>query len=381
MNIRKHQKEILIKAGFVLSLSSLLIITSASTEANGGDSGLPKPVVVSIVDKGSVPRPAQHAGRGGGFSVNLNGRSVWTFGNTFLPHTAEDGLRWRSSTWSWTLDQSSEDGLGPFEHTLGPDGMALQLLPHTPEEAAFNLAHESKDGCMAEIACGSYITPWAAAVVTDLHGQEAVIFYSNMHIGPVDEWDFRSISGSVATWDDPEAPAVRVEPPLFSDEEPDWGSAALLVGDDIYVYACDYNGSEKPCLLARVPFHAATTRSAYRFWAGDGVWSVYWQDAIPLFAGDSSFSVLFNTYLDQYLAFYMAGLGSEIFLRTADHPEGPWSEPLLLGQGEKACTNWDFGLIAHPEFARENGRVQILSYTRPAGFLTQEVRLLELQFE
>jgi hypothetical protein len=259
--------------------------------------------------------------------------------------------------------------------------MALQLLPHTEGEAAFNLTHEGREGCPAEIDCGSLHTPWSMAIVTDPSGQNGVIFYSNMHIGPKDEWDFRSVSGSVATWIDPKAPAVRVEPPLFTDEEPDWGSAALLVGDDIYVYACDFNGSEKPCLLARVPFHLATNRSAYRFWAGDGVWSKDWQKAIPLFAGGSSFSIHFNAYLDRYVAFYMAGLASEISMRTAVSPQGPWSEPRLLGQGETACTNWDFALIAHPEFARENGRIEILSYTRPAGFLTQEVRLLELQFE
>lgn len=365
----------------ILLFSGLLMIALAVPDAEGVESGLSGPVIVSIVDKGSIPRPVQHAGRGGGFSVLLGGRSVWTFGNTFLPHTGEDGLRWRSSTWSWTLDETSEDGLGPFEHALGSDGMALQLLPHTPEEAEFNLVHENREGCSSGIACGSYLTPWPGAIVTDESGQHGVIFYSNMQIGPGDEWDFSSVSGSVATWHDPDLPAVRVEPPLFNDEEPDWGSAALVVGDDIYLYACEYNGKEKPCLLARVPFNGATNRGAYRFWAGRGVWTTSWQEAIPLFSGGSSFSVLFNEYLGRYLAFYMAGIKSEMFLRTAVSPEGPWSKPQLLGYGEKACTNWDYALIAHPEFSRENGRIQVLSYTRPVGFLTQEIRLLELQFE
>ena len=99
MCTRKHQTGFVIKAGFVLSLSSLLMIALVVTEANGGDSELPEPVVISIIDKGSVPRPPRHAGRGGGFSTILDGRSVWTFGNTFLPQTAEDGFKWRSSSW------------------------------------------------------------------------------------------------------------------------------------------------------------------------------------------------------------------------------------------------------------------------------------------
>jgi hypothetical protein len=341
----------------------------------------PLPKSETLVEIGVVPLPPEHAGRDGGFSGVLQGRSVWVFGDTFLPRTAEDGLRWRSSSWSWTTDFESNDGIGPFRHALGFDGMAVQLLPHTSAELDFNQAHEGHEDCQAQEECGSRQTPWPGAMVVDSSGQTGVIFYMNMETGPKGQWDFHRVSGSVATWSDPARPANRIEPPLFSSEEPSWGSAAVLVGDEIYVFAYEHQGSESPCLLARVPFQSATNRRHYRFWSGAGVWSEDWQDAVPVFDCAPGFSVHFNQFLGQYLALYMAGMSEMITMRTADYPEGPWSKPQTIGRGVSAHENWDYFLIAHPELSREGGRVEILSYTRPAGFLRQEIRLLELHLD
>jgi len=38
-------------------------------------------------------------------------------------------------------------------------------------------------------------------------------------------------------------------------------------------------------------------------------------------------------------------------------------------------------MIAHPEFSRENGRVEILSYASAAGFLRQDTQLIESRFD
>lgn len=357
---------------------ALLVSTCAvlaTAEPGPADRG-----VIATRDAGVVPRPPGHGGRDVGFSTVFRGRSVWIFGDTFLPAVADDGLRWRSSSWSWTTDLASEDGIGDFEHALGPDGMALQLLPHTAEEGRYNLAHEGHEYCAAKSDCGSRRTPWPGAIVADPAGKRAVIYYLNMQTGPKGQWDFCSVSGSVAMWTDPDKPASRVEPPLFSDEEPDWGAAAVLVDGDIHVYACEFDGERKPCLLARVPFDAALERDQYRFWAGDGEWSRDWRTAIPIFDGGSLFSVHYSEYLGKYVAFYLPGIDSLFRLRTADAPQGPWSEPEEFGKGLPAAENWNYALAAHPEYSRENGRIEVLSYTRPAGFLDQETQLVEVHF-
>jgi hypothetical protein len=360
---------------------SLVVLVLAWACSISSDVTIQNTLSYSFRNIGVVPVPPEHAGRDAGFSGMLQGRSVWVFDDTFLPRPASDGLQWRSSSWSWTKDTSSEDGIGPFHHALDEEGLAIQLLPHTSKEAAFNIAHVCGGREWGTQGCGSRLTPWPHSIVVDHGGQKGVIYYNNMQIGPGGQWDFRVISGSVATWSDPELPAERVEPPLFSDEEPDWGSAAVLVDKDIYVYACEFNGKSKPCLLARVPFDSATEKQHYRYWAGKGEWSKDWRDAIPIFEGGSIFSVHYNAYLKKFLAFYMPGLTNEIVFRTTDLPQGPWSDPYNVGKGLPASENWDYALNAHPEFSRENGRIEILSYIRPVGFLRQDTQLIELRFD
>jgi len=77
----------------------------------------------------------------------------------------------------------------------------------------------------------------------------------------------------------------------------------------------------------------------------------------------------------------MPGMAGELTFRTAHHPQGPWSLPHTFGKGLPASKNWDYALIAHPEFSRENGRIEVLSYTRPVGFLRQDIQLIELRFD
>lgn len=364
-----------------LAFCCLVLLGVASTSSESGGDVTGSSATLKSAELGTVPRPPGHAGRDVGFSGLLRGRSVWVFGDTFLPGKGDDGLGWRSSSWSWTTDLSSDDGIGAFVHALGSDGMALQLLPHTIAEHSYNIAHEGHDDCVANSQCGSRRTPWPQALVTDPSGHSGVLYYLNMQTGPGGAWDFRSVSGSLATWDDPDVPATRIEPPLFSDEEPDWGAAAVLVNEDIYVYACEFDGTRKPCLVARVPFAEATDRASYRFWAGSGIWSIDWREAVSIFDGGSLFSVHFNDYLQKYVAFYAPGLDVPFKMRTSGSPQGPWSGPVSIGKGVPAEENWNYALIAHPEFQREDGRIEVLSYTRPSGFLAQETRLVEVHFD
>lgn len=334
-----------------------------------------------VTEVGVIPLPRGHAGRDVGFSAVMQGRSVWIFGDTFLPRTASDGLRWRSSSWSWTPYPATESGIGDFVHAVDSDGLALQLLPHTQKEALFNLAHEGHDDCPATSSCGSRVTPWPQAIVTHISQERAVIYYLNMQAGPDGMWDFSSASGSVALWSNPDAPASRIEPPLFGPEEPDWGAAVVRVDENIFVYACEFAGDRKPCLVARVPFESASDRSRYRFWTEIGEWSRDWKEAAPVFEGGSLFSVHYSDYLEKFVAIYMPHIDGKFAMRTADRPQGPWSDPGFIGSGIRPSENFNYALIAHPEYSRENGRVETLSYTSPTGFLRQDIRLVEIRLD
>lgn len=79
-------------------------------------------------------------------------------------------------------------------------------------------------------------------------------------------------------------------------------------------------------------------------------------------------------------------LGSACGVAAPDDPrqEAP-SDVATTGAGLvarlPAIDGWNYALIAHPEFSRDDGRVGVLSYTRPAGFLVQETRLVEVRFD
>lgn len=334
-------------------------LVAALAAALCGACGAVDSPVASLAEVGTVPNPPGVSARDVGMSAMLAGRSVWVFGDTLFPEPAADGFQWRSSSWSSTAP-------GPvleFTHALGDDGKPLQLLPHSDAELAFNRAHRAEP---------RRLTPWPQAVVSD--GLSAVVFYVNMRTGPGGAFDFESLSGSVARWGDPDRSAERVEPPLFAADEPDWGAAALLLGADIFVYGCE-KGRSKPCKLARVPFAAAADRSAYTFFDGTG-WSADWHQAKILFDGAPLFSVHWVERLRRFVAFYMRPGGSEMRVRSAPAPEGPWTEAAEFGMGLAPNSDFDYALVAHPELTREGGAVEVLSYTRPSGPLQQETRLV-----
>jgi hypothetical protein len=104
--------------------------------------------------------------------------------------------------------------------------------------------------------------------------------------------------------------------------------------------------------------------------------------------GAPELTVHWNEHLGQYLAVHGVFRGWAIALRTADRPEGPWSEPRLYFGGVPSPPGlnvWDTyvdSALAHPELSRDGGRIEYLTYHRGTGiFWTGETRLLEVVFK
>ena len=94
-------------------------------------------------------------------------------------------------------------------------------------------------------------------------------------------------------------------------------------------------------------------------------------------------SVHWNEHLKKYLSVYSKQLVNKIAIRTAERPEGPWSDAQVVLECI-APTNekmWSYCGLAHPEFSREAGRIEYLTYYRETGFLKGEIRLIELTFK
>jgi hypothetical protein len=338
---------------------------------------------LSLREIGLIPNPPGASGRDVGCSIAFGGHSVWLFGDTFFANASADGYHWRASTWSYTDDNDASDGLDNWTHGLGSDGEPAQLLPHTAAEQAFDDAHNGNP-CTAGSDCGARETAWVGSATVDPTTGTAWVFYQKEN---TDSNSYSSNGFSIATWASPGAPATRpaLRPELpdptvmFPDGEPQLDAAAVVDGGFVYAYACPGGGLSSPCTVARAPVDQALVHAAWTFFDGTS-WSSDPKGSAMVMEGAPYMSVHFSPYLGKFVAFHMGPLDGHLRLSTADHPEGPWSGDTDFGQGASPPNNFDYGLVAHPELARDGGRVEYLSYYQPGTFLNGVIHLVEITY-
>ena len=368
---------------FALAVVSLPPLTSLA-----GCASAPPPAtgVSAPREVGVIPNPPGAAGRDGGYSVRFGGHSVFIFGDTFFAQPAADGYQWRASTWSYSDDNDASDGLQAWTHALGSDGKPRQLIPHTADEQAFDDAHNGNP-CPAGSDCGARHTAWPGPAVVDAGGS-AYIFYSREDTMPTGAFAFTGVGSSLATWSSPDVPAVRAPVQgsagdgsvLFAADEPPFAAAALVADGMIYAYACPGGNLSSPCVVGRVPPAQALDRGAWTFFDGKS-WTGRLASAAHVLDGAPIMSVHYSPHVGAYVAFYMGPLDDTFRVRTAPRPEGPWSDARAFGSGAPALGGgFDYGLIAHPELAREGGAVEYLTYFQPGKFLDGTVHLVEVRY-
>jgi hypothetical protein len=318
------------------------------------------------VELGIVPQASTIQGRDGGQSGLVWGRSVWTFGDTVLNQNDAAGSNWHHNSFSITDDLVGRDGLSGFTERTDAAGAPDYLLAPSPDEASFNDAHRG-DPCMTT-PCGARWAVWPGRPVWDADRSRAILFYGLIYADP---GGFHGLGQSVALWNDlaqaPERPILStgVHPTLlFQQNEPAWGTAALIDAGMLHVFACDTdgNGFSPPCYLAQVAPEQVTDRSAWRFWSGES-WSTSMSDKRELFSGAPTISVAFNDHLKQFAAIYCEPLSNHVVIRTAPALTGPWSEAKLLFDANKDPegaydSNWhgelDDGADLYVTFSRSN---------------------------
>lgn len=262
------------------------------------------------------------------------------------------------------------------------------ILPETPAEQAFNAAHYGSN-CQRQ-PCGARWALWPASVIVDPASGRALIFYMLVYALP-GSFNFQAIGNSVATWQSmnsqPQRPTISLpvvpDHPdiLFGQNEPSFGSASLINGGVLYVYGCGLpsSGSEKGCRLGRVSSANVTDRSAWTYYAGNGMWSSRIGDAITVFAGDNILSVAWNSYLQQYIAVYSAPLSQNVMIRTSPKPEGPWSAEVVAFTAMTPAFGNVYDAHAHPEYDANGGQTFYVTYSRSTGPFSSEIRLVSIE--
>ncbi len=304
--------------------------------------------------------------------------------DTILTQPAADGRSWRHNSWSYTSDENSADGITEFQEALDGAGAPMEFFPQTEEERQFNDIH-FVDGCTVE-PCGARWAVWPAVAVMDKVRDRALIFYHLIYAEPGD-FNFEGVGSSVALWESFDSPPTRpvfdtaIEHPtlLFPKPLPSFGSAALVVEDFLYLYGCQTEELSKPCYLARVTLADVLEPEAWLFMGKDD-WTDDVSQAISIFQGNDMMTMAWNASVGAYVAIYSQPMDTKVMMRTAAHPAGPWSKAVKVFSTQKPDGGeWTYDALAHPELEREDGRVQVITYSRTTGFLQGEVRVVELE--
>lgn len=373
------------------NLAFVLVLGACSPQEQDPEDPGRGPAAVSVVadfDMGALETASAIRGRDGGFSALIDGRSIWLYGDTFLDTPDLYNRTLISNTWSWTEDLEAADGISPFMEKEDAVGAPTEFFPQTEEEWDFNQAHMGED-CQQE-PCGARWALWPGPLVDDPERGRSLVFYNKIYAEP-GAFNFFSVGHSVAVWGGldqiPSRPIFQPDATyptlLFQNSEPAFGCAAITVDDILYVYGCENVGLVKPIKVARVPLAHALDRSAWRFFAGDDQWVSDIHQAQAVFHGNDMMTISYLPFRDVYISIYSQPLDTQVMIRTAPRPEGPWSDPVTAFQtlAPSNPDSWVYDALAHSEYERDQGRIQYISYSRETGFLSFEVRLVELELE
>ncbi len=331
-------------------------------------------------------------GRDGGHTVAVGDRVLWQFGDTFT----DAGMLSSTAAWSDNRDPlSAHDAVG--EH-----GEPVALLPFTAAEIRFNAEHATPPACCTNVAecdgvaychcppgtdCTTRLALWPGDGLKT-SPDVATVYLDRQLVGTA-PYDFAPAGVGLARIRRGDASAERLLTAdgdalqLFAPDEPHFARGLRVEDSDtayFYLYASVGRvGCAVDVLLARVPVTSLDKRSSYRFWDGRN-WSADLEAARPVarqIRGGLG-SVAWNEHLRAYLSVWsdICTGGSQLALRWAPQPHGPWSEAhdvdlRAFGAGPDAY----YGM-QHVEFG--NDRELLVSYFQPVGVVDGQIRLLRL---
>jgi len=314
-----------------------------------------------MTDLGALSKPAVVTARDGGAAALVGGRMLWTFGDSLMTITGADGFTYRSATAAW-----GAPGAVALTEGLDATGAPFQLLPYSADEATYNRAN----GPMERFAL------WPGSVISAPDGGGAWIFYQRLMVHP-GALNYEPLDIGLARLATLSTVAARDPSPLFAAPTPAYALGGVVDGGFIHLYGCDAvpGQLDSICRVVRAAVDSAADAAAWQAWDGTAWTADLTQAAVVLHGPPGDLSVSFNRTLGTFIAVYSGIFSDDVWLRSAPHPEGPWSEPRKLFTAAAPSTGNDYAAKEHPELAQDDGRTLIVSYARPTGTFDEEVRL------
>jgi hypothetical protein len=375
-------------AALCLACCSVLAISGCSFYPSGNSGPAADVTVVQSTDLGAIGSNPKILGRDGSYSGVFGGYAVWLYGDTFLANPNAEGQTLISDSWAFTSDFNAQDGITGFQEREDSVGAPTMFLQLTATEQAFNAAHAGNP-CQQQ-PCGARWALWPGAMVADPTRNRALVFYQLVSAQP-GNFNFQTVGYSVATWqnfaDLPQRPTINpaAEHPdlLFTQNQPSFGSAALMDADTLYAYGCYNSNFSVPCVVGRVSLADVTDLSEWTFYAGNGNWSSQLSDATWVFTANHILNVSWNDYLQRYVAVYNQPLSGNVMIRTAVAPNGPWSAEVMAFEAVQPAAGQSpvDDAQAHPEYNVNGGQTIFVTYSHGIGPFTSEERLVSVQLQ
>lgn len=353
--------------------------------------------VKSVKDFGIQFKANRHKmiGQDGAFTIPLNDKLLWYFGDTLIGKRIADESLWYpggkpvgpkdmsgmggiekmlNNTGLISVKKVDEAGVDVFNYILDAEGNIKQLIPLAENE----YPDRDRIWCLHGIELDSKIYLFFIKVETIDEGIFPVNFKiigSGIAVGNSRDWNFKRVAfnGSDILW--------RADQPHFA--------SALLnaEGEFLYLYGV-LQGEDKiqRCYLARVKKNEVTQLDKYEYLSGNNPnWSKRIEHAIPIFDGmPNEQSVSFNKYLGKFLAVHSYDLSGKIVARTSDNPWGPWSEPAELYHvkikhpAELPYPQLIYAGKEHPALSKNNGQTIYITFVE---FEEYYPHLIEVTFE
>ncbi len=363
----------------------VLIVGVASA---GQDPDLPAiPRVVSVTQLGTVQQNQVIYGRDGTFSALVDGKSVWTFGDTPMSVPGVLGNSWDDNSLSWTTDLDASKGINLNHDLLDSTGAPAEFLPYLPWEREYNYQHD-KNHCTAK-PCGAEFAMWDGPVIDDPARNRTLFYYYELYRGVPGMQGWDTVGGGIAVYTPGQGINRPIENPgsktptlMWGPKDEEFNSGAIVVDDTLYSYGCVGGFLVDNCQVARVLLADALDITKWTYYAGNDNWSTNPADAVTIFQGGAAANqVFYNAYLGVYMNIYNPALNNDMYFIVSRTPWGPWSKPTLLFKGEtpyKGSVNYT-GQV-HTEFAQGNGQTEYVTYAHPNGFLREDLPLVQVVF-
>jgi hypothetical protein len=294
-------------------------------------------------------------GGDGVFSVGLGSdRLIWLFGDTFIGEVKE-GRHIQADLVNNTLAlQTGKD----------PRPAAVDFYyRHAPDKKpeAFFLPPDGK---------GWF---WPYHGVRTQEGLFLFLMQVERTPGPVG-FDFRTLSSWLAVIENPDdLPGrwkIKMKIIPFSNPTRILGSAVLIYQDEVLIFGVMDKAAEgwvrKQMILVKAPLTSLGDFSSWRFFS-QGKWITDIEQAEPVCDhAANEFSVSYQPVLKKFVLLYTRdSLSEHLVYRLADHPTGPWSDPVSFYRCPEV--HWDPRIFCyagkgHPELSLAPDEL-IVTYT------------------